>query len=577
MKKFSLKRRIFLIASMKGILMISLLYRVFFLQIKKFDHFSNLSEKNSRILIKILAPRGKIFERNSALIAGNEKLFRIVIFTKKKPLVQKVIDIIKTILPKYHFKSVSEIFEKQRIYSCDMCVIAENLSWDEMIKVEERRFDLPEIFIDYRDVRVYINDTKFAHIVGYVDSENTPKTGVEKFLGSSIDGNDGFHSFEINSTRSVTKFIETKSASIGKSAFVTLDYRIQSIIYDKLKENTTASSAIMMNGNTGEILAAVSYPSFSPNNLTRGSVKEMQYAFNDKLCPMINRCLSGLYMPGSLVKMAIGLAALKYKVVNRNTTFYCDKFIEIGGHKFHCWSKDGHGAVNLESAIACSCDIYFYQVGRMLGVKKMSEMFRILGLNETFSDVPDVKKGVLPDDFPVRYAADTILASIGHGNFSTTALHMCTMLCRLITNKKVVPYVIKDARNPNDIEDLRINEDDLAIVFSGMNKAFNSDIGTGRLYKNHLSDLQMFGKTTTTQVIKVQRDADGKKLPNQFRNWEERDHSMCCAGVDINGDYYVLSVIIEHGGWGRFSADLCAKIFQEMKNQSIFSITGGVN
>jgi penicillin-binding protein 2 len=269
--------------------------------------------------------------------------------------------------------------------------------------------------------------------------------------------------------------------------------------------------------------------------------------------------------------MAIGLAALKYRVINPNTTFYCDRFIEVGGHKFYCHSKDGHGSVNLESAIACSCDVFFYQVGRIVGVKRMSEMFRILGLNENLAMIPDIKNGVLPDEFPVRYAADTILASIGHGNFSTTAMHLCVMMCRLITNKKIIPYIEKNDQK-SVIDDLNINENDLSVIFSGMNKAFNSEIGTGRNYVQHLTDLKMFGKTTTTQVVRVQRDADGKALRNQYRKWEERDHSMCCSAVDINGDYYVLSVLIEHGGWGRLSADLCAKIFQEMKNQGIMHV-----
>lgn len=569
MKKFSLKRRVFIISFLQGILLFLLVYRIFFLQIKKFHHFSKLSEKNSRVSIKVLGARGKIFDKNGVLIATNEKLFRVIIFTRNKILLEKTLNIVKGILTNRTFNSVEEILQKQKMYSCDICIIADNLSWNEMIKIEERRFDLPSIFIDAKESRFYLNDTKFAHIVGYVDSENDPKMGIEKLVGDEINGINGEHVFEINSTRNITQLVETKMPQVGKSTFTTLDYRIQSVVYDKLKENSIASSAVVMNANSGNVLAVASHPSFSPNKLTRSDTKEMQYAFHNKVSPMINRAFAGLYMPGSLMKMAIGLAALKYGVVDRNTTFNCDKFIEVGNHKFHCWSRNGHGDMNLESAMACSCDIYFYNVGQMLGVQKMCEMFKVLGINEIFDGIPDLKTGILPSDFPVKYAADTILTSIGHGNFSTTCMHMCVMLCRLLTNRKVVPQLFhgSGAQGKSKFASLGLNPNDLEIIMNGMDKAFNSEIGTGRFYKNHLTNMKMIGKTTTTQVVKVKRDEDGKKLLNQFRSWDERDHSMCCAAVDD----YVISLIIDHGGWGRFSADLCAKIFQEMENQGIFN------
>jgi penicillin-binding protein 2 len=171
----------------------------------------------------------------------------------------------------------------------------------------------------------------------------------------------------------------------------------------------------------------------------------------------------------------------------------------------------------------------------------------------------------LPDDKPVRYTADTIMASIGHGNFSTTLLNMAIMLCRLVTNKKVTPRLIKN--NLEKFESLNMNLKDMDFIVNAMYNTFNSSTGTGRGYKEYLKDVEILGKTTTTQVIQVKRDADGKVLPNQFRDWKDRDHSMCCCAFDLFGEKYVLAVLIEHGGWGRYSAQLCSKIIQEIYNK----------
>jgi penicillin-binding protein 2 len=377
-KEFSLKRRIFIIVSFQAILVLALLRRLFYLQVKNYDKFKNLSEKNATNNVKIIAPRGKIFDRNGILLVTNKKLFRVIIFTRKKHIIEKNLIILKSILPQYDFRSPEEILEKQKIYSCDICVLLNNVEWNDMIKIEERRFEFDNIFIDQIESRFYINSERTAHVLGYVDIGGNPRSGIEKFIGDDLKGEDGSYVFEVNSTRAITKLVDTKFPQNGKNSALTIDSIMQSIVFDKLKENTTASAAIMIKSDTGEVVSNCSYPSFDPHKLINGSNKEMNDIFADELSPLLNRGVSGLYMPGSLVKMVIGLAALHYGVVTPNTTFFCAKYIEVGNHKFHCWSKTGHGSMNLSDAISCSCDVYFYHVGMMLGVKRMSVFLEYL-------------------------------------------------------------------------------------------------------------------------------------------------------------------------------------------------------
>ncbi|UFX98439.1 penicillin-binding transpeptidase domain-containing protein [Candidatus Gromoviella agglomerans] len=561
MSKFSFSRRLFIFLVGKLIFFIILIHRLFFLQIKGFKKFSKISRNNSVTCIKINHPRGKIFDRNGLMLAGNDKLFRVIIFAKDEQKIKDTLQQLKKISPKSRINSFDDILLLRKKHSCYMCVLASELTWDEMIDIEERKFELPNIFIDQVDKRFYTKPYECAHVLGYIDKDNKPKSGIEKMMSDKLVGTDGQHVFEVDASRNVKKFLYTEYPISGKNVNISIDANIQEIVFNTLKKNTVASCAVIMNEN-GEILSACSYPSFDYELLSCQT--DRINLFQHPLSPLVNRAFSGLYMPGSIMKMVIGLSALHYEKIDSYSRFHCAGSMIIGGHVFHCWKENGHGYVNLEEAIACSCDIFFYNIGQMVGIKRMSEFFRKFGINQDFDLIPELKTGVLPDEREAKYLADTVLASIGHGYFSTTALHLCTMMTRLVTNKAVVPTLIKGSSN--SVSGLNVRIDDMNLVLSGMYRAFNDSIGTGISYKSYVNGIELIGKTTTTQVVKVKRDSEGKKLLNQANDWWEKDHSMSVCSGEINGVYHTLCIIVEHGGWGKFSVNLCAKIFNSIIN-----------
>jgi penicillin-binding protein 2 len=580
MNKNSNKRFIFAIVIIVLMFCI-LLARMFVLQVILGNDYCAMADKNRISFIDIQAQRGDILDRNGLVLAHDDTIFSIAVFNANNQALIRTVDRINQLVPRLRLVNTI-ILKKPNYRRMNMRILCNNLTWNELAIIEENAFvfhkdnavenlshtsSIPKVTNDdnveneqnnslkYRianiiaipeKVRICTDDI-YVHFIGRLDNR-VGILGIESLYNTTLAGQDGKKFVEINSTRSLVRWLNENETKRGVSIFSSLDSVVQQIIAKRLAPYDKAA-VVMMSAETGEILAMYSQPCIA-NNDNNNSY-------------MFNRATSGLYSPGSLVKMAIALAALKYRIIDVNTTFTCEGHINVGRERFHCWKEHGHGHVNVIEAIAGSCDVFFYTLGQLLGTKKLSEFFHCLGFDLEIDTVYGVKKTLMPDVNGRLGVA--ILASIGHGRFLITPLHMAVMMCRLITNKQIMPTCLK-VDNAIQYDDLNIDEFHLQIVGRGLDAAFNSDIGTSRGYKEILKDVKMIGKTSTSQVKRVVRfEENGKmvKLKTHELPIEDRDHAMCVCSFEWHSKKYVIAIVLEHGGWGTSAAKVAARIVKD--------------
>lgn len=330
-----------------------------------------------------------------------------------------------------------------------------------------------------------------------------------------------------------------------------------------------------MDIENGQIICSTSSPGFDPNIFSNElEIEEWDKLKTHKRSPLLNRSMSGVYPPGSTIKMAVALAGLESGVIDYDSKFFCSGSKKIGNREFHCWLKDGHGSLNLSEAIEQSCDVYFYELGLKIGINKIALMMKKLGLGEYYDlEIDDKAKGVVPDkDWKLKRdglswsLGETLNASIGQGYILATPLQLVTMVSRLASGgSKVTPTLIIK-KNKNDFESLNINQNHLNYIKKAMEKVVVGRKGTARNYKIGSKTIEMAGKTGTVQVVRISNEErEAGVIKNEDRIWKRRDHALFVGYAPVSKPKYAISVVVEHGGSGSsVAAPIARDVFKNI-------------
>ena len=556
--------------------------RMRYMQVDQADQFRLLAEEN-RINIRLIPPsRGLIEDRNGKLIAGNEQNYRVVITREDAGDVATVLQRLSKLIPLSSEDIARTVKETDRTSPFVPIIVSDRLSWDDLSKIALNAPTLPGVSPEVGLSRQYPTRQDFAHVVGYVgpvsekDLEGVTdpdpvlqipkfqigKIGVERWMEDTLRGSAGNKRIEVNSVGRVMRELERKDGIPGADIRLTLDVDVQNYVQARLGDESAA--AVVMDVTNGDLLAIASSPGFDPNLFVRGiSQKDYTALTENDHRPLANKAVQGAYPPGSTFKLVTALAALEAGMITLDTKVRCPGYIEFGGTKFHCWKRGGHGTVNLERSLQESCDVFYYEIAQKVGIDKIAEMGRLLGLGQRH-DLPmsAISEGVMPnkawkqESYQTDWRiGDTINASIGQGYVLTTPLQLAVMAARVASGRAVAPRLIHSVDGEAvpivDAANLGIGGSSLRAIRAGMFSVVNSERGTAKSARIDAPSMVMAGKTGTSQVrnISASERASGV-VANADLPWKRRDHALFVAFAPFESPKYAVSVVVEHGGGG---------------------------
>ena len=590
----SINRRMFITGSLKFFIMIGLVSRLFFLQVKENKKYLTLSDKNRIREWKLAPVRGEFKDYFGNTIAGNFEAYQLHIIPEQvedfRYVIYRIRDLLE--LSDREFKKILK--KKNEIKPWETLIVSDNLDWKKFSKINNHLYDLNGVKPVISISRNYPFKDNFTHVIGYVSQANemdiekndaikknfvpglkVGKVGLEKALEEKLIGSNDIERYEVNAYGRRISQLEFQKGEKGKTLKLTIDTKVQQLANDLLKDK--AGSICVMDIYTGSIIAMHSSPSFDPNLFVFGiSQDDWQMIRNDPMKPLVNKTLQGNYSPGSTIKPIVALSALENKIINTNFTVNCRGHknpLELYGQTYHCWKKEGHGFMNLRNAMKQSCDTYFYEIARKLGVDRLSETAKKFGLGkEVFGDLFSIeKKGLIPNTQWKKNAlgqnwllGETIITGIGQGYIQTTPIQLCLMTAQIANGgHKIYPQIVVDENNkefPTDkFKTLYENSKNIKIVQDAMYASTNEVRGTS--YRSRIDDpkYQFAGKTGTAQVKKIterDRELDLKTFEIPY---EERDHALYVAFGPYKNPRYAVSIIVEHGGNGSTTAAPMAK------------------
>ncbi|MGE5503557.1 MAG: penicillin-binding protein 2, partial [Actinomycetota bacterium] len=528
-------RRAVMLAGGKTALVGALAARMYYLQVVESDKYTMLAEDN-RVSIRLLAPpRGLILDRNGIAMAVNQHNYRVMVVAEQTPSLDYTMDALARIITLTDNDRARVHKEVRRRRSFVPITVRENLSWEEVARIEVNAPDLPGVIIDVGQSRYYPLESLGAHILGYVAApseadltgdplEELPgfrigKAGVERIYDLALRGRGGTSSVEVNAVGRVIRELERKEGEPGVDLALTLDMRLQEYAAQRLGEESAA--VVVMDIHTGDVIVMASNPSFDPNAFNRGlSGEEWKELITNPRSPLANKATAGQFAPGSTFKIVVALAALESKEVTAEQRVFCPGHMQLGNIKFHCWKKGGHGSVDLVGAIKGSCDVYFYEIARRTGIDKIAEMAKRFGLGKaTGIDLPGERPGLVPSRDWKRAAlgqpwhpGETLVNGIGQGYCLATPLQLATMVARLANGGYgVVPHVARDQitektarpRGAPNWPSLEVSRQSIALVRKGMNAVSNEPGGTAYRARIDQEGMWLSGKTGTAQVRRI--------------------------------------------------------------------------
>jgi penicillin-binding protein 2 len=587
----SINRRMFITGSFKLIIMVSLVSRLFFLQVKENKKYLTLSDKNRIREWKLAPVRGEFHDYFGNVIAGNFEAYQLHIIPEQVEDFRYVIYRIKDLLELSEREFTRILKKKNEIKPWETLIVSDNLDWKKFSKINNHLYDLNGVKPVISISRSYPFKDNFTHLVGYVSQANemdieknemikknfvpglkVGKVGLEKSFEEKLIGTNDIERYEVNAYGRRISQLEFQKGEKGKTLRLTVDTKVQQLANELLKEK--AGSICVMDIYTGSIIAMHSSPTFDPNLFVFGiNQEDWQLIRNDPMKPLVNKTLQGNYSPGSTIKPIVALSALEHGIINTNFTVRCTGKTEMYGQTYHCWKKKGHGFVSLRNAMKQSCDTYFYEIARKLGVDKLSETAKKFGLGkEVFGNLFSIeKKGLIPNTQWKKNAlgkgwllGETMITGIGQGYIQTTPIQLCLMTAQIANGGyKIYPKIIVNDGNKDQPDDkftpLYKNSKNIRIIQDAMFGSTNEVLGTS--YRSRINDLkyQFAGKTGTAQVKKItdrDRELDLKTFEIPY---EERDHALYIAFGPYKNPRYALSILVEHGGNGSTTAAPMAK------------------
>jgi len=618
-----INRRMFIVSAAKVIIFGGIIIRLFSLQINENKKYLTLSDKNRLREWRQPPVRGEFLDYFGNVIAGNLKVYQLHVVPEQvenfKYLMSRLSKILN--LTDREFSKIIKKKNSQRPW--ETLIISENLTWEEFTKINYYLHELVGAKPVFSVSRSYPFKENYTHVLGYLSmaTENdlianefikknhvpglrVGKTGLEKRFENDLLGTNGIQRYEVNAYGKRINQLDYQEGTKGKTIKLTLDTEVQKLSNKLLGDR--AGSISVMDIYTGEIIAMHSSPSFDPNLFIFGISKDnWQLIKNNPLKPLTNKTLSGLYSPGSTIKPIVALSALENNVISPNFKVNCTGKTEMYGQTYHCWKKKGHGVVNLNNAIKQSCDTYFYEIARKLGVDRLNKTSLKFGLGEkVLKDIySNEKKGLVPSTKWKKenlgkswVLGETLITGIGQGYIQTTPLQLCLMTAQLANGGyKIYPRItvdenqesverikykikqnsekLKEEKNgldiaseglswitgPKQYEPLYRNPENIKFVLKAMFNSTNEVRGTS--YSSRINDpkYQFAGKTGTAQVRRITKEARELDLKTIEIPYNERDHALYIAFGPYKDPRYAVSILVEHGGSGSSTAAPIAK------------------
>lgn len=575
-----------------------LAHRLHRLQVVEGDRYATLADEN-RLSARLLAPpRGRVLDRNGLLIAGNQLNWRALLTAEQTVDVSATLETFSRIVPLTEAERARIERDVRRRRRFVPVTVRDFLTWEEMARIELNAPDLPGISVDVGTTRIYPEADHLAHIVGYVappaerDMDGDPllelpgirvgRSGIERHHDLVLRGRAGAVQMEVNAVGRIIRELDRREGVQGQDVQLSVDAALTRTLRGKIEEGT---SVVLMDARNGEVLAMATQPSFDPNLFNSG-VSQAQWRewTRNRATPLINKATNGLYAPGSTFKMVVALAALEARATNPGERVFCPGHMDLGESRFHCWNRAGHGAMDMRTALKLSCDVYFYEMAKRIGIDRIAAMGRRFGLGVPLDiELPGIRNGLMPTR-EWRQAqgrnwalGDTVVHGIGQGFYQLTPLQLATMTARLATGRAVQPHLTRGIGGrpvrgirAEDWPSLGIPERDLRLVREAMWAVVNEVGGTARIARLPGEMGGMAGKTGTTQVRRVSREQRerGYRADQMPREW--RPHALFVAFAPHDNPIFAVSVIVEHGVSGGAAAaplarDVLIEAFQQLR------------
>jgi len=601
-------RRMFILSSIKIAVFIAIISRLFYLQVSENIKWRTLSDKNRLREWKMAPQRGMIEDYFGNKIAKNTQVFQLHMILEDVPNLEELFFKLSRIIDFNDQRKRNLIKKLKKRKPWEPVIISDNLSWEEFSRLNLFLHETQGIKPVVAVARKYLTEGSSSHIIGYVSDTSikdleesellreihvpglkTGKSGLEKTLNEKMIGKPGLQRFEVNAYGKRIKELKIIKGKAGQNFRTTIDQEVQTFASDLMKEKS--GSVCVMDIFTGDIVSIVSSPTFDSNKFVHGiSNDDWQMLIKDKKKPLINKSLAGLYPPGSTIKPVVALSALENDVISPRLVVQCTGVMELYGQKYHCWKEKGHGYVNLREAIKQSCDTYFYEVARRLGVDRLSITAKKFGLGKkVLNDFAEERSGIVPDTkWKLKHIGrgwvlgETLITGIGQGYFTSTPIQLCLMMAqfanggykikpRIIDDKYALQptinawrdefYSIKNNLNTTNsvLKKLYKNQENIKFVKDSLYGATNEPMGTSYRSRLTKSEYIYAGKTGTSQIRTISEEERELDLKSKDLPYEKRDHALFVAFAPYKNPRYAISVVIEHGGTGSSAAAPIAK------------------
>lgn len=586
-----LKKRYRYISLVVILVFLILFFRLFYFQIIRGEEFKLRSEYNSIRVRYLNPPRGVIKDAEDIPVAENQPSFDLIYVSKTREEIKNVLERVKALYSRYGLtlETVREFSGKTVPFS--PLIIERNLDWRKIAILETHALDMPGFIVEVNSARKYPEGKAMAHVIGYtgdvsqeelalgsieglLPGDIVGKSGVEHYIDGYLRGKPGVEQVEVDAYGRVVRTLGRIDPVVGCDVKLFIYARLQRAAYEAL--NGRAGAVVALDPRDGAVLAMVSSPSFDPNMLSGGITKgELQRILSNPLKPFENRAVAGYYPPGSTFKVIIAAAALEERIITPVTRFFCNGTFDIGSWVYRCWQKGGHGWVSLHRAIVESCDVYFYNLGKLLGIDKIAFYARGFGLgSSTDVDFPREKAGLVPTEaWKIRKfkepwrLGDTIAVSVGQGYNIITPLQLAVVYAAFANGGTIwKPRIVNTIETPDGRivkqfpPEVRgtvpVNKKNLELIKAALRGVVNEDGGTGRAAR--IAGLEVAGKTGTAQVVSIDRNGHPK-----LHSGNLQDHALFVAFAPYNDPEIVVATIVEHGGsGGAVAAPIARKVIE---------------
>ena len=548
---------------------------LFYNQVARYGYYSRLSRNNSIRIIPIAGPRGNIYDRNGKLLVTNRLSFDLVAVSSELRDRRKAARILNGVLG-MSGEEIMSAFDRADARPYAPVTIKEDIPKDRAIALEEALVDTDGLEVDATSRRDYLYGQSGSHIFGYLGRitedeledlrdfgygprDLVGRDGVEKSYDRYLRGADGGTQVEVDSRGRQARVLGVREPRPGTDLYLTIDIALQQACDRSLGDRRGAVVAI--DPENGEVLALASHPAFDPNIFVKPDTSSRRLALMEDRAgrPLSNKAISGLYPPGSVFKIVTSSAALDTGKIDRSTSFACAGNYRLGRTTFDCWKKEGHGPQQVVGSLMNSCNVFFYNTGKLVGADTLEHYTKLFGFGKvTGIDLPDEVRGIAPGRGWKRshrhedwFDGETLNFAIGQGYLLVTPVQVANMGAAMANGGSLVrPYVVRrigdrDAQGPSSVA-LGLRGRTVETVREGMREVVNGPSGTGKRAK--IDGVTIAGKTGTAQTP------------------SGRSHAWFCAFAPFDSPKICLSIVIEHGGKGGVeAAGVAHGIFEEAK------------